>query len=55
MKKVEIIEKNNGWVVKYEGFIRVTGEYVYSAVDILKLIEGVGGHLNTKKIKVEER
>jgi hypothetical protein len=55
MKKIVIEEKKNGWSVKAEGFIRINGEYVFKATEILGMLEFVGEHINERKIKIEER
>lgn len=53
--KVNIEEKKNGWVVSISGGIYFTGEHVFKADEILKMIEFIGEALANGKVKVTWR
>lgn len=52
-QRILIEEKKNGWTVKVDGFIKISGEYVYKATETIQLIEFIGEHIQNGKIKVD--
>lgn len=52
--KVVIQEVENGYVVNLEGFARKNGEYVYSGVDGLRMLEDIGTEIWKRKIYIKD-
>lgn len=50
MKTVEIRQKENGYVVRIDGRL----DYVYTSVEVFKMLEFIGKHILGGKIKVTE-
>jgi len=50
--KVVIEQKKNGYVVTMNGFIKVSGEYVFKATEIITMLEFVGSAVEGAKVEV---
>lgn len=55
MKRLLIEEKKNGWVVRVEGFIKISGEYVFKATEVIPMLEFIGEHVHGTKVAVEQK
>ena len=55
MKKIEIVEQKNGYLVTVHGCIRVDGPYVYKATELLQMLAFIGDLIIDAKVTVERR
>lgn len=55
MRHIEIVFKQNGFVVRYEGMMKNNGDYVYKATEEKKMLEEIGLAILDKKIEVIDK
>lgn len=53
--KISTETTNNGYLIIIEGSLKNNGRYIYRSIDILEMLEFIGGILNDKKVLVKER
>ena len=53
--KVEMIDTQNGYVIKVEGGIKRNGIYVFRQIDTLKMLEFIGEVVLDKRVEVKEK
>lgn len=54
-KRILIEEMKNGYIVNIEGFMKVSGKYVYKSTEYLEMLEFIGEQIYGARVKVERR
>jgi len=53
--KLEIMDGQNGYIVKVIGGVKREGFYIFRLIDVIKMIEFIGEVLIDKRIEVTEK